>query len=523
MRGPFSCTINGSQLPLAPMLRGRARKLVAFLLVLVVGIGLLPLDSLVRGPAPDDQDLVGASAIRARANRPASLTAEVYGYLPYWQLNAGTAERLDYRLLTTIAFFGIGIKSDGNLDKRGWGYAAFISPSAVAVTNAAHAQGVRVVPTFQLFGWSDLTAMRKFLGSDAAQKKFIDQAVKLIVARKADGANLDFEPLPESLGKSFNAFVAKFRAALRKKLPKSTLVVALEASPASSTIKGLLSHVDQIFMMAYDYRTTSSDQAGAVAPIDGQWMSVRGHVDRFLKYAPPGKVILGVPYYGYDWPVTKQAPNSAVQRNRKFGRPHAVTYATIVEYLKANPKIEVKRDPVAKTPYFTYRDDDRKTFRQVWYEDAGSIGAKYDLAISKKLAGVGIWALDNDRGRSELWTVLRKKFAEPGRNVALKGSVFHLARKNGIVKADLNLIFTNRGRVPERGRVDWVIRDARKRIVVRGSTTMSASAGRTARTIRHIVLGSANRLAAGTYTFQMTYKVFSRTFKSPVFEFKQRY
>lgn len=504
------------------MLRGRARKLVAFLLVLVVGIGLLPLDSLVRGPEPDDTDLVGASAIRARANRPASLTHEVYGYLPYWQLNAGTAERLDYRLLTTIAFFGIGIKSDGNLDRRGWGYAAFISPHAVAVTNAAHAHGVRVVPTFQLFGWSDLTAMRRFLGSSAAQKRFIEQAVKLVVARKADGANLDFEPLPESLGKSFNAFVAKFRAALRKKLPRSTLVVALEANPAAATVKGLLPHVDQIFMMAYDYRTTSSDQAGSVAPIDGGF-SVRSHVERFLKYAPPGKVILGVPYYGYDWPVTKKAPNAEVQRNRKFGRPHAVTYATIVGYLKANPKVVIERDPVAKTPYFTYRDDTRKTFRQVWFEDARSIGAKYDLAISKKLAGVGIWALDNDRGRSELWTVLRKKFAEPGRSVVLKSSVFHLARKNGIVRADLNLIFTNRGRVPERGRVDWVIRDARNRIVVRGSTIMSASAGRTARTVRHIVLGPANRLRAGTYTLQTTYKVFSRTFKSPVFEFKQRY
>ena len=92
-----------------------------------------------------------------RVNRATSLTHEVYGYLPYWQLNGSTAERLDYRLLSTIAFFGIGIKPDGNLDKRGFGYAAFISEDAIAVTNAAHARGVRVVPTFQLFGWYDLT------------------------------------------------------------------------------------------------------------------------------------------------------------------------------------------------------------------------------------------------------------------------------------------------------------------------------------------------------------------------------
>ena len=505
------------------MLRGRARKLLVLLLALVVVVGLLPLDSLVRGPDPDDQDLVGATAIRARASRAPALTHQVYGYLPYWQLNSGTAERLDYRLLSTIAFFGIGIKPDGNLDKRGMGYAAFISPSAIAVTNAAHAHGVRVVPTFQLFGWHDMRAMRAFLRSKEAQKRFIQQAVKLVAARKADGANLDFEPLPEALAKPFIAFVADFRAALRKKVPKSTLVVALEAAPAASTIKGLVRHVDQVFMKAYDYRTTGSEQAGPVAPLEGRWMSVRLHVERFLKYAPPAKLILGVPYYGYDWPVTKRAPNAPVQRNRRFGRPHAVTYASIQAYLRKNPEVSVKRDPVAQTPYFTYRDADRKTFRQVWYEDARSIGAKYDLAIAKKLAGVGIWALDNDRGRSELWTVLRKKFADAGRNVALKGSVFHLARKNGIVRADVNLILSNRGRVPERGRVDWVIRDRGGRVVLRGHTTMSASAGRTARTVRHIIVGRATRLRPGNYSFQMSYKAGSRTFKSKVMKFRQPY
>jgi spore germination protein YaaH len=506
------------------MLRGRARKLVFFLLVLVVAVGLLPLDSLVPGPAPDDQDLVGASSIRGRVNRPTSLTHQVYGYLPYWQLNNETAKRLDYRLLSTIAFFGIGIKPDGNLDKRGFGYAAFISDDAIAVTNAAHAHGVRVVPTFQLFGWYDLTEMKTFLADEQAQDRFIAQAVKLVAARKADGANLDFEPVPEALAKQYVSFVAEFRAALRKKLPKSTLVVALEAGPAPSLISGLNKHVDQIFMMAYDYRTTGSDQAGPVAPIDGQYMSVRRHLERFLRYTTPDKLILGVPYYGYDWPVTRLAKNAPVQQNRKkFGKPYAVTYSTIAEYLTAHPSIKVERDSEAQTPYFTYKDKDRNTYRQVWYEDARSIGAKYDLAIEKRLAGIGIWALGNDGERSELWTTLRKKFAEPGRKVAMRGTVFHLSRKDGIVRADLHLIFRNTGKVPERGRVDWVIRDARGKAVLKGHLTMSASAGRTAKTTRKIELGRHTRLVAGTYTFQMTYRVFSKTFKSAVFKFKQRY
>ena len=503
------------------MLRGRPRKIVAFLLIVVVVVGLLPLDSLL----PDEltpEDNVAAPGIIARSPRAPAVSHQVYGYLPYWRLDAGTAKRLDYRVLTTIAFFGIGISSSGTLDRRGFGYLAFVSPAAVAVTNAAHKNGVRVVPTFQLFDGGAMRQMGAFLRSERAQQTFIKQAVDLIVKRRADGANLDFEPIPESLSKRFSTFVARFRTALRKRQPRSTLVVALEASPPTSLIRNVAPHVDQIFVMAYDYRTKRSAQAGAVAPLDGRWSSVRRHVDRYLRYVPASKLILGVPYYGYDWPVVKTKANAEVRKNPKFGRPFAVTYASIHAYLERNPSVKVKRDPLSKTPYFTYKDTERGTYRQVWYEDSHSIKSKYTLAVSKNLAGVGIWALDNDRGRTELWTVLRKTFAS-GHKPVLRGSVFHLSARKGIVRADVNLVLVNRGSIPERGRVDWVIRSASGGIITKGFTTMSASAGRRAETVRHIVLGPARRLKAGKATFQMTYSVDGKKWKSPVFTFKQPY
>jgi GH18 family chitinase len=367
-----------------------------------------------------------------------------------------------------------------------------------------------------------MSEMRAFLRSERSQQTFIKQAVDLIVKRRADGANLDFEPMPESLSKDFTSFVARFRTALRKRQPRSTLVVALEAAPPTSLIKNIVPHVDDIFIMAYDYRTKRSGQAGAVAPLDGRWTSVRKHLDRYLRYAPASKLILGVPYYGYDWPVVKQQANADVRRGRKYGSPFAVTYASIHEYLDRNPETQIKRDPISKTPYFTYRDADRGTYRQVWYEDTHSLKAKYTLAVDKKLAGVGIWALDNDRGRPELWTVLRKTFGS-GHNPVLRGSVFHLAARNGKVTADVNLVLINRGSIPERGRVDWVIRNASGGIITKGHTTMSASAGRRAQTVRHITLGLARRLRAGTATFQMTYTVDGRKWKSPVVKFKQPY
>ena len=56
--------------------------------------------------------------IRTRAHRRPTPSHQVYGYLPYWQLDAGTARRLDYRQLSTIAFFAVPIGVDGALQRH---------------------------------------------------------------------------------------------------------------------------------------------------------------------------------------------------------------------------------------------------------------------------------------------------------------------------------------------------------------------------------------------------------------------
>ena len=121
--------------------------------------------------------------IAPRADVESFLSHQVYGYLPYWRLNAGTAGQLDYDLLSTIAFFGLGIKADGNIDTAWRGSVAYMSDNAAAVTNAAHAKGVRVVPTFQLFDSGSLPKMTAFLDSRTAQDRFIAQALDLMARR----------------------------------------------------------------------------------------------------------------------------------------------------------------------------------------------------------------------------------------------------------------------------------------------------------------------------------------------------
>ncbi len=234
-------------------------------------------------PRPD-------AGLRARANRPPAASDEIYGYLPYWQVNDRTARRIDYRLVTTIAFFAVPVRGDGTLNRTSAGYRAYVSRAARAITNAAHANGVRVVPTFQLFDGGQLRKMRHLLSSRAAQARFIREAIALMVRRRADGANVDFEPVPRSLAAPFAAFIGRFGRAVHARFPRSQLVVATPALASIRLIERLAPAVDRFFIMAYDYRWSGSRIPGAVAPLSGRSLNVAATVRRYQRHAPAGKL-----------------------------------------------------------------------------------------------------------------------------------------------------------------------------------------------------------------------------------------
>jgi spore germination protein YaaH len=235
----------------------------------------------------------------------------------------------------------------------------------------------------------------------------------LVHARHADGAVLDFEPLPERLSAPFAAFAADFGRALHVKDATSRLTVTLHQAASDAQIAEIGASVDRIFVMAYDYHWLGSQSAGPVAPLDGPGGDVRITLQRFIEGAGAAKVILGVPYFGYDWPIAFTGPGAAVRAPAsKNGGAWSVGYAAVVDFLRKHPSVKVQWDPAAASPYVTYRDSKHDTDRQVWYEDARSIGAKYALARSAGVAGVGIWSLGMDAGRSELWGLIRTTFGK---------------------------------------------------------------------------------------------------------------
>jgi spore germination protein YaaH len=499
------------------------RRLAPLGLAALFAVTLLPSGGLGGG-----SPVRAATEIRPRVTGIKPLSHEVYGYLPYWRLDAGTVDRIRYDLVSTIAFFGLGIKSTGAIDRDWVGYKEYVGDPAAAVTNAAHDRGVRVVPTFQLFDTAaGYPKMTKFLTNPAAQDRFIAEALDLMAERKADGAGLDFEGVPalNPLGKYYVPFVAKFRAAMKERFPESTLVNATSAGASERIIKGLVPLVDYQMVMTYNYRSSGSSITGAISPLDHATRNVKIHMARILQWAPADHVLLGVPYYGYNWPVTSKLPHATVQTNKKkFGAVKSVTYASARDFLAAHPKVKRHYDALEGSAYYTYWSTKYKTYRQVYFEEERSLADKYDYVLTTGLAGIGIWTLDNDRGYDALWNVLRDKFYAPIHAVKVGGKVGTITRSHGSVFANVRVQARVTGTVPERGSWRWTIRDAKGKLIRSG--TYQKQTLLPGRLVKHTVrlrLGLASSLRAGTYTLRVRFIQSKTTWRSPAIEFRQRY
>ena len=477
------------------------------------------------GLVGDGRPVRAATEIRPRITGIAPLSHEVYGYLPYWRIDSSTVDRLQYELVSTIAIFGLGIKADGNLDTAWVGYKEYVGDDVAAITNAAHDRGVRVVPTFQLFDSGSLTKMTAFLGSTAAQDRFIGQALDLMVARKADGANLDFEPMLAAQTPAYLAFVSKFRTAMKTRFPSATLVNATSAGAGKALVAGLVPLVDRQMIMTYNYRWSGSTVTGAIAPLDNTTRTVKIHIARILQSAPAATILLGVPYYGYDWPVTTDVPNATVQSDKTtYGAVKSVTYASARAFLAAHPDVVWQYDALEGSGFYTYWDPAKLTWRQVYFEEARSLTAKYDYALVTGLAGVGIWTLDNDRGYPELWNLLRSKFYAPVHSVAVRASVTNVTKRYGYVQAVIHYSGRNTGTVPERGTWRWTIRDRRGKIWRSGiGPTETIYPGRTIGHARRVRIGLASRLPAGTYILRVRFVRIGASWRSPDVRFRQPY
>lgn len=331
------------------------------------------------------------------------LSASVYGYLPYWEYS-GAKSQLQYDLLTHIGLFDFEMESS---DSR-IGY--YKNPSYwpwTDVINTAHTNGVQVQMVVTNFNLS-ATQFHRLITTDSIKQIFFTNIKNTIQAYNLDGVNIDFEGLASAdRGALINTFMTDLTNFIHTNLP------GREVSYAGPIINwggwdlpGLAKACDYIFIMGYDFSGSWSTTTDATAPLaSGTYNITSGLTSSSFGYGGAlgsysNKLILGVPYFGKQWTTKTNAAHDKVEKYIKStyfksDMPNALIYG-------------LQWDSKSQTPWYYYKQD--SLYVQTWFDNDSSLEMKYDLAKSKNLKGVGMWALGQDGSRTELWNLLRKKY-----------------------------------------------------------------------------------------------------------------
>ena len=324
---------------------------------------------------------VPVPAVPEVATGPRLRPHEIFGFAPWWTL--GAASGYDLAHVTTVAYFSVDIAGDGSLVRTGEGWQGYESAALVDVIDRAHAAGDAVVLTVTCF---DMPTLHQLVTDPAAAAQLSQQLIDAVQAKRMDGVNLDLEGTGSDDRDALSAFVGNVSGALHRADPYWQVTVDTYASSASSQgyfdVPRLAAVTDALFVMAYDMQDDSTPSPSA--PFDGYSANDTDTVHDYTAVVPPSKVILGVPFYGMDWPVTSAQGKHAV------GLPSPVTYDVIAA--AGHPRYW---DPTGSVAWTSYRDDSGQ-WRAAYYDDPQSLALKARLASAAGLRGVGIWALGMD-------------------------------------------------------------------------------------------------------------------------------
>ena len=275
----------------------------------------------------------------------------------------------------------------------------------------AKENNTKILIAFKMFN-NEVTD--NLISSSVSTDRFIRNVFSLLEQYGLDGINLDIEYFTDSdfpTSRYLNTFLTKVTDALKKNNPNYKISIDVNATvilhdSAYDMVKiGEL--VDEVILMAYDYRVPASQRAGPVAPIGGQVNehSITESINSLVGRVPMEKVILGIPLYGYEW----QTLNKNNKSTAVAGSGALATYKRVHELLETRSDIEKHWDSVAKSPWLIYTQSG--AIKQIYYENDRSIQAKLDFVKNKNLGGVSLWALVYEGKYKEVWDLFSSAVA----------------------------------------------------------------------------------------------------------------
>lgn len=295
-----------------------------------------------------------------------------YPYISRWVLS----QTLPY--LSLLSVFSYGFTFEGEL--------LFPSLDDDWMIEMALSQGTSPILTLTPLGANGLfnnSLISSVVRNPQYAQTLIRQIAAVVSEKGYRGVDVDFEFILAEDRDYFTEFVRQMADALHS--IGCTISVAL-APKTSAEQPGLLYEgkdypalgaiADYVLLMTYEWGYKYGPNM-AVAPLN----KVREVVEYAVSEIPSEKIHLGIPNYGYDWPLPFVRDVTAA---RTIGNVEAVQIA-----IRNNAVIQY--DETAQSPYFRYTQDGIE--HEVWFEDVRSIRAKFGLIKEYGLQGAGYWQI----------------------------------------------------------------------------------------------------------------------------------
>jgi spore germination protein len=278
--------------------------------------------------------------------------------------------------LTYLAPFNFQIQRDGSLKEP-----PLNNFPAIARANGAV---LMMVVTNLEQGKFSADLGRIVLTNQTVQNKLFDTIIATAKRYNFRDIHFDMEFLPPELREAYNNFLRKAKARLSAEGLLMSTALAPKTSAAQVgawyTAHDYKAHgeiADFVVLMTYEWGYSGGPPL-PVSPLP----QVREVIEYALTEMPASKIMMGQNLYGYDWTLPF-VPGG--QYARAVSPQQAIVLA-------AQNNVPIRYDTTAQAPYFNYTDAEGKQHR-VWFEDARSIQAKFNLVKELGLRGVSYWKL----------------------------------------------------------------------------------------------------------------------------------
>lgn len=305
--------------------------------------------------------------------RSISVSGYAYPFISPWVLN----QTLPY--LSELPIFSYGFTAEGELIPTSYGDDEPLIAAAIYYS----VQPILTLTPFGPDGRFNNRLINSVVNNVEYRDNLIQNLLEIMNIKGYAGVDVDFEYILAEDRDAFTAFVGELADVMRANGYHTSVALAPKISKDQ---KGLLYEgkdyqalgeiADHVLLMTYEWGYTYGPPM-AVAPLN----QVRRVVEYAITEISPDKIDLGIPNYGYDWPLPYERGETKAET---IGNIQAIRIAV------ENGAV-IYFDEVAKSPYFNYVRDGIE--HEVWFEDVRSLQAKFDLIKEYELRGAGYWTI----------------------------------------------------------------------------------------------------------------------------------